>query len=196
MPRKPTYDRDVLINRARDLFWQRGWAGTSLKDLEETLQMKPGSFYAAFGSKEGLFALALDRYLEDGNARLAEFAAEKGALRTLQDYPMLILNTVDAPARACMLSKTLLELQTQGHPLAERADAYLSQMEGAFAALFAQAQANGDIAPSHDPHLLAQKYQSDLMGLRVSAERSAVNARAIAEEMAGALARLGPATPS
>ena len=155
--------------------------------------MTPGSFYAAFGSKEGLFALALDRYLEDGNARLATFAAEKGALRALQEYPMLILDTVDAPARACMLSKTLLELQTRGHPLAEKADAYLSQMEGAFAELFAQAQADGDIVASLDPHLLAQKYQSDLLGLRLSAERSAVNACAIAQEMAGALARLTPA---
>ena len=193
MPRNPTYDRDVLIDRARDLFWQRGWAGTSLKDLEETLKMKPGSFYAAFGSKEGLFALARDRYLEDGNARLATFAAEKGALRALQEYPMLILDTEDAPARACMLSKTLLELQTQGHPLAEKADAYLSQMEGAFAELFARAQAVGDIGRSLNPRLLAEMYLSDLLGLRVSAERSAVNAHAIAREMAGALARLTPA---
>ena len=62
MPRKPNYDRNKLIERARDLFWKRGWAGTSLKDLEAVLQMKPGSFYAAFGSKEALFALAMEKY--------------------------------------------------------------------------------------------------------------------------------------
>ena len=66
MPHKPNYDRDELIVRARDLFWKRGWAGTSLKDLEAVLQMKPGSFYAAFGSKEALFALAMEKYATDG----------------------------------------------------------------------------------------------------------------------------------
>ncbi len=70
MPCKPEYDRDLLIDRARDLFWQRGWASTSLKDLEATLQMKPGSFYAAFGSKDALFGLALDKYALDGAERL------------------------------------------------------------------------------------------------------------------------------
>ncbi|MEL7079866.1 MAG: TetR/AcrR family transcriptional regulator, partial [Pseudomonadota bacterium] len=34
MPRKPAYDKNALIDRARDLFWKQGWAGTSLKDLE------------------------------------------------------------------------------------------------------------------------------------------------------------------
>ena len=70
MPRKPSYDREDLIERARDLFWQRGWAGTSLKDLEASLKMKPGSFYAAFGSKDALFELALDRYAADGSERM------------------------------------------------------------------------------------------------------------------------------
>ena len=70
MPRKPNFDRDELIERARDLFWERGWAGTSLKDLEAALQMKPGSFYAAFGSKERLYSLALEKYAADGQARL------------------------------------------------------------------------------------------------------------------------------
>ena len=69
MPRKPNYDRNDLINRARDLFWKRGWAGTSLKDLEGELQMKPGSFYAAFGSKDALFELALESLLKAASER-------------------------------------------------------------------------------------------------------------------------------
>ncbi|MEM8803455.1 MAG: helix-turn-helix domain-containing protein, partial [Pseudomonadota bacterium] len=66
MPRKPEYDRDDLIDRARTLFWRKGWAGSSLKDLEDKLKINPGSFYAAFGSKDALFELTLDRYATDG----------------------------------------------------------------------------------------------------------------------------------
>lgn len=190
MPRKPNYDREDLITRARDLFWQRGWAGTSLKDLEKELNMKPGSFYAAFGSKDALFALALEKYSSDGVARITALAQERGPLQALQLFPALMIENREAPAKACMLSKTLLELQAHAHPLAEKANQHLQKMEALFADLFAQAQATGDITAGTDPQLLACKYQSDLLGLRVTAERDGVNASAIATQIAEGLAAL------
>lgn len=190
MPRRPNYDREDLIERARDLFWKRGWAGTSLKDLEAELQMKPGSFYAAFGSKDALFELALTRYSMDGLERLTRLAKERGPLKALQEFPVAVIENNEAPAKACMLSKTLLELHAHGHPLARKADEKLRNMESKFAELFEQAQSSGEINKTHDPQRLAGKYQSDLLGLRVSAERDGVNAKAIATEMADALGRL------
>ena len=194
MPRKPNYDRDELIECARDLFWRQGWAGTSLKDLEDTLQMKPGSFYAAFGSKDALYGLTLDKYLSDGMERLRALEEEHGALGALQKFPFQVIANTAAPARACMLSKTFLELHPRAHPLAEQADANLSKMEAAFAALFAKAQDLGEIDAAPDPANLARKYQSDLLGLRVSAERNSEEALKIAEEMAESLTRTAQAT--
>ncbi|MEM8980896.1 MAG: TetR/AcrR family transcriptional regulator [Pseudomonadota bacterium] len=190
MPRKPNFDRDELIERARDLFWKRGWAGTSLKDLEAGLQMKPGSFYAAFGSKDALFALALEKYASDGRERLKALAEELGPLKALQSFPKMVVETIDAPAKACMLSKTLLELRAHQHPLEQDANRHLLKMEAQFAELFEQAQARGDIAPALNPQRLARRYQSDLLGLRVSAEREGVDAMAIADEIAEGLAWL------
>lgn len=118
MPRKPNYDRNELIERSRDLFWRRGWAGTSLKDLEAVLQMKPGSFYAAFGSKDALFKLAMEKYAVDGLDRLKRLATEYGPIKALQRFPQMVIENEEAPAKACMLSKTLLELQAHNHPLA------------------------------------------------------------------------------
>lgn len=189
MPRKPNYDRNDLINRARDLFWRRGWAGTSLKDLEAELQMKPGSFYAAFGSKDALFELALERYSTDGSERLDKLAREHGPLKALQRFPAMVIENDDVPAKACMLSKTLLELQAHNHPLAEKANLKLMKMEKQFAELFEQAQSVGEITKTHDPQNLARKYQSDLLGLRVSAEREGVDANAIAAEIAEGLTK-------
>lgn len=190
MPRRPEYDRDVLIDRARDIFWRQGWAGTSLKDLEAVLNMKPGSFYAAFGSKDALFELALEKYAADGAARLLGLAEEQGALATLKLYPRLVIENGAAAAKACMLAKTVLELRARDHALAERANALLLEAEARFADLFAAAQAVGDIKPEHDPKVLARRYQSDLIGLRISAERDGVDAHAIAAEIAESLDRL------
>ncbi|MFT4960699.1 MAG: TetR/AcrR family transcriptional repressor of nem operon [Paracoccaceae bacterium] len=190
MPRKPNYDRSDLIERARDLFWKRGWAGTSLKDLEAALQMNPGSFYAAFGSKEALFTLALDKYAADWRERLRALAQKLGPVKALQRFPEMVVENDAAPAKACMLSKTLLELHAHNHPLASQANLHLLKMEAYFAELFQQAQSMGDIDGSHDPQVLARRYQSDLLGLRVSAEREGVDAKAIAAEIASDLTSL------
>jgi TetR/AcrR family transcriptional repressor of nem operon len=45
------------------LFWERGYAATSVRDLCAVMALNPGSFYAAFRSKERCFHLALARYL-------------------------------------------------------------------------------------------------------------------------------------
>ncbi|MEL6100060.1 MAG: TetR/AcrR family transcriptional regulator [Pseudomonadota bacterium] len=190
MPRKPAYDKNALIDRARDLFWKQGWAGTSLKDLERTLGLNPGSFYAAFGSKDALFQLALDKYAEGGTKRLKDLAAEHGALGALQRYPGLVIDEASKPAKACMLAKTVLELKNQNEPLAARANAHLSSMENLFADLFRDAQAAGNVSDAYDADTLARRYQSDLLGLRVSAERVGVDARAIADEIAERMAEL------
>lgn len=190
MPRKPNYDRDELIERARDLFWKRGWAGTSLKDLEAALHMKPGSFYAAFGSKDALFALAMEKYASDGRERLKTLAQVHGPIKALQRFPEMVVENEAAPAKACMLSKTLLELHAHNHPLAKDANLHLLKMEAQFAELFQQAQTTGDVDSTHNPNVLARRYQSDLLGLRVSAEREGIDAKAIAAEIAEGLTRL------
>jgi len=190
MPRKPNFDRDDLINRARDVFWARGWSGTSLKDLEHALKLKPGSFYAAFGSKDALYNLALERYAEDGQQRLEAQAGDIGPLEALKAHPRRILDNDLSAAKACMLAKTYLELHTHDHPLAERADQLLHRMEALFAELFTRAQMDQSISPEHNPKRLARRYQSDLLGMRVTAERSKPDAEAIADEIAEGLSKL------
>ncbi|WP_171208646.1 MULTISPECIES: TetR/AcrR family transcriptional regulator [unclassified Ruegeria] len=190
MPRKPSYDRDALIAQARDIFWRYGWAGTSLKDLERELKLKPGSFYAAFGSKDALYALALERYAQDGVTNMMVMAQELGPLGALKAQPLRVIEAADIPTKACMLSKTYAELQARDHELAAQARAHMVEMKACFAELFRRAQEAGEIGTDHDPDRLAARYQSDLLGLRLSAERDDVNGVEIANEIAADLDRL------
>ncbi|MGU0800458.1 helix-turn-helix domain-containing protein, partial [Pseudomonas aeruginosa] len=51
MPRPARHDRQQALDRAVDLFWERGYHATSMKHIEQALDMRPGSLYATFGSK-------------------------------------------------------------------------------------------------------------------------------------------------
>jgi AcrR family transcriptional regulator len=56
--------RDRLIESARFLFWERGFAGTSMSELLAHAEVNSGSFYHFFDSKEALLRAVLEGYLE------------------------------------------------------------------------------------------------------------------------------------
>lgn len=105
MPRQRDFDLDAALDAAVTLFWQRGYAATSVRQLCEAMGIRPGSFYAAFESKEACFRRALDRYLAtQGLPR----AAGPAAIR-------LWLDAITDPARTpkgCLLVNSAVE-----HPL-------------------------------------------------------------------------------
>jgi TetR/AcrR family transcriptional regulator, transcriptional repressor for nem operon len=63
MSKPPISTRDRLINSARYLFWERGFAGTSMSELLTHAEVNSGSFYHFFDSKEALLREVLEGYL-------------------------------------------------------------------------------------------------------------------------------------
>jgi AcrR family transcriptional regulator len=53
-----------------ELFWPRGFEGTSMADLTAAMGIRPPSLYAAFGSKEQLFREAVEHYVEGVGAEI------------------------------------------------------------------------------------------------------------------------------
>src|ERR1700742_2520057 len=62
MARPRSFDPDEALDRARDVFWQKGFQGTSLDDVTAATGLAKPSLYAAFGDKNALFLKVLDRY--------------------------------------------------------------------------------------------------------------------------------------
>jgi TetR/AcrR family transcriptional regulator, transcriptional repressor for nem operon len=59
---KASSTRDRLVESARYLFWERGFAGTSMADLLAHAEVNSGSFYHFFESKEALLRAVLETY--------------------------------------------------------------------------------------------------------------------------------------
>ena len=195
MARHPQYDRDAALHKAVGLFWEKGYHGSSMKQIEQALDMRPGSIYAAFGSKDGLFSEALARYAEQGGEELAGHMRQyDSVVDGLQAYLRKVAASCQqdaCPSRACMIVKTLLETSHTNSALANQAETVLGAIEATLAGLLEQARARGELIESADCGRLARFLQAQIMGLRAMAERGLSHEQLadLADDMAGILDR-------
>jgi len=66
------FDPEEAVATAQQLFHARGYDAVSVADVTDALGINPPSFYAAFGSKAGLYARILDRWADTGAIPLGE----------------------------------------------------------------------------------------------------------------------------
>lgn len=163
------YDRDDVIRKAMLLFWEKGFNGTSTRDLQRAVDLRPGSIYSAFGSKEGLFKEALRYYSANTSALLQEKIQQQGSpLAGLQAFIhcVVISNRSSAPSDMCMLVKTVAELTDSSSELLYESQALMKKGELSFARVLKEAQARGELPSSADPQALAKYIQVQMIGLR------------------------------
>jgi TetR/AcrR family transcriptional repressor of nem operon len=174
MARATNYDRDAALDAAMAVFWRKGYHATSLKDLEGALNMKPGSIYAAFESKENLYLLAIDRYFEASRrgflAQMAEAATPLAGL-TAQFKNFADLGKGDPSRQACMLVKTVVDTTSTDPRIAAASQRYLDQMCAEFAESFEAARAAGELPHDADPMRLARRFQANVSALRIELQR-------------------------
>jgi len=111
------FDADAALEQAKDLFWTRGYAATSIPDLLETLSIQRGSLYAAFGDKQSLFLKALALYVRQSEEHLERLLAVEPVLPALRaalsDPVGLIdesLSTAQDGARGCLVANSAVEV--------------------------------------------------------------------------------------
>lgn len=174
MPRTPKFHRETALNNALKLFWRKGYHATSMKDIEEEMDMRPGSIYAAFGNKEALFKETLEEYASLAADEFNQALAQKNSV--LQGISLYLRNiavtpATCAPTKSCMLVKTLLEFTPEDTAFSDAAQSYLHGFEQLFIEAFELAQQRGEIGRSQSPQRLGRLLQTNIIGLRTMARR-------------------------
>jgi len=62
MGRPREFDENEVLANIRDVFWDKGFEGTSMSDLETATDLGKGSLYKAFGDKRAMYLKALELY--------------------------------------------------------------------------------------------------------------------------------------
>jgi len=128
------FDRNEVIDKSIELFWQNGFSASSMQQVVQTTGLQPGSIYLAFGNKEGLFREALERYAQKSIAYIRNIldtapTVREGLCSLLEAF---MLQSSRENYCSCFLIKTQLELASEGGELQKFASAKLNEIEALF----------------------------------------------------------------
>ncbi len=169
--RPRAFDVDDALDRALEVFWEKGYEGTTLPDLTRAMGINRPSLYAAFGNKESLFRKTIDRYINSHACHVKEAFAKANAKEVVKH---LLTRSIDMVTnsktpRGCFLVQGALVCGESADPLRQELIQRRSAGEAALCDRFKQAIAEGDLSQETDPADLARYVFVIAHGLSVQA---------------------------
>lgn len=159
MPWEKSFDEDVVLEKAMQVFWNKGFDSASIADLIEQTGINRGSLYNAFGGKQPLFVKALLKYERDKRKdRLATLEALDAPVKAIGDFfDLMVANTLaDTERKGCFLFNTVLDSGTHDAEVNEIVANGLREIEGFFRRSIEVGQARGDVRKDIDPESKAK----------------------------------------
>ncbi len=170
MARPAEFDRSEVLNKAMEVFWRTGYNATSVTDLVQATDLKPGSLYGAFNSKRGLFLEVIDNYANRSLTRITQCIDEsESAINAIHIFFKRITNEIecDKIGKGCLMVNTLLELATEDDEIRIRVTEYLGRIEEKLLITLELAKKNGELQPDADCVSLSKLLMTGIWGLRV-----------------------------
>jgi AcrR family transcriptional regulator len=120
-PGRPSLSNEELLDKALDLFLEKGFAGTSIDAICAAAGMAKRTVYARYGDKEALFKAALGRAIDDWLVPIERLRAQESddLEVTLQRIGAILVENVLGPAGLRLLRLTNAESVTMPEIAAE-----------------------------------------------------------------------------
>ncbi|HEY1166727.1 MAG TPA: TetR/AcrR family transcriptional regulator [Chitinophaga sp.] len=166
MARNKAFDPEERLEKARDLFWEKGYHATSMQDLVEAMQLNRASIYDTYGDKHALYLQCLANYAIDKQEDYKRSAA--GAESAIQAVECIIRRALERTmedGKACMVVKSSFELAENDKEVRELLKKDGTRLTKVMEELIRKAQAAGEITKERDPVVLANYIVATFSGL-------------------------------
>lgn len=177
--RTKDFEPDVVADAAMQVFWQRGYAATSIQDLVDGTGLSRSSLYNTFESKHGLYQQALQRYEGVTTANMALLDTPGPARQAIKQLLLSIAEDelADAQRRGCLMANASLELAGHDGQVAALVAHNFQRLQQALEQRISQGQAQGDISADKNARALARFVVNTIQGMRVLSKGSAAAER-------------------
>lgn len=158
MPRPKSFKIEWALEKALELFWERGYYGTTMQVVADHLKVSRSAVYNTFGNKQELFAQALQRY---GVAKLSGLQELSGAgsprAALLRVFEAIGAGGERQPLSALsLLSESALWVKHREPEIARIVKEAVADLEACFREAVVRGRAAAEIADRVDPDTVAQ----------------------------------------
>ena len=168
MARKSNFDKEHKLIEAMQLFWQKGYASTSVADLVETLGINRFSLYNTYGDKQALYYLALDHYLQNISFPSMHPLIEADAdLDTLKEFFMRFAGIQKEQTGGCFMQNALIEHAAEDETVFRHVQALFELLLTSFTRALNNAQAKKQINADINSEDLAALLLTQVQGIRI-----------------------------
>jgi AcrR family transcriptional regulator len=176
--RPRAFDADAALDRAVNVFWEKGYAGASLPDLTKAMGINRPSLYAAYGNKAELFHKALDRYRQGPLAAMRaalDAPTARAAVERLL-FAAVDLQTNPRTPRGCLMVQGALTCGDSGECARKELLAVRRKHEHLLRDRFIRAIEEGDLPQDVDAADLSRYISTVIRGMAVQAASGATRA--------------------
>lgn len=169
MGRRATWTEPELLSAVMAVFRRKGFAHTSVRDLEGATGLHPGSLYKAYGNKEGLFAAAVTAYNDQvvADRVRTHLDAAEPPLRGIHAFFTSTFDSGEELNPGCLLTTAAAEAPELPGTARDGVAAGLDLIEDGFWRVLERARAAGDIDPTTATDQLASQLLALYQGVLV-----------------------------
>ena len=129
MPRTKSFTPERVLDEMTRVFWEKGYQGTSISDLERATGLNKRSLYNAFGDKEAIFDAVLDLYIDNASAMREVLRRRPPGIQNIKKFFAQIPHP---DSRGCLLTKTINQSMLVAPRLFEKVRDNLLELEELF----------------------------------------------------------------
>ncbi|TDQ08118.1 TetR/AcrR family transcriptional regulator [Pedobacter metabolipauper] len=113
MARNLEFNEEEATKKAMEVFWKKGYSGTSIRDLSEAMNVHVSSIYNTMGDKHQLFVTCIRNYTQNRMEDALKHAAKiKSPLEAIISFINASANTIVYSDNSCLAIKTTFEVAT------------------------------------------------------------------------------------
>jgi TetR/AcrR family transcriptional repressor of nem operon len=178
MARTKEFNEDQALDKAVEIFWHKGYNGTSAQDLVTHLGLSRSSLYDTFGDKQKLFSKALRKYQKQGQDAVKEILEESEDVKKAftEIFKQAVIESLeDRITKGCFMVNSSVELAMHDEEIAKIVSDNRQTMEEVFLKAVKKGQEAGQISTKLDALTLARFVFNNYSGIRVLARASEKN---------------------
>jgi TetR/AcrR family transcriptional regulator, transcriptional repressor for nem operon len=172
MARTKEFNEDQVLDKAIEIFWYKGYNGTSAQDLVNYLGLSRSSLYDTFGDKQKLFVASLKKYQKQSQDQVVQiFEVSENIKESLHSiFKQAVIESLeDRITKGCFMVNTSIELAMHDPEISKIVQNNTQLMEDIFTKAMQKGQDLGQISKNMDAKTLARFIFNNYSGIRVLA---------------------------